>query len=74
MTRSPLAAAKAAIEADRTAADPAIWITRVPDIDVLAQARVLEAEGPRGRPLWGFTVAVKDNIDIAGMPTTAGCP
>jgi allophanate hydrolase len=74
MRRSPLAAAEAAFEADRTAADPAIWITRMPDEDVLARARVLQAEGPRGRPLWGLTVAVKDNIDIAGMPTTAGCP
>jgi len=74
MNRSPLAAAEAALEADRTTADPAIWITRVPDADVLAQARVLEAEGARGRPLWGFIAAVKDNIDIAGMPTTAGCP
>jgi allophanate hydrolase len=74
MRRTPLAAAEAALEADRTVADPAIWITRVPDHQVLQQARALEAEGQRERPLWGLTVAVKDNIDIAGMPTTAGCP
>lgn len=40
----------------------------------MEQARRLEAEGPQGRPLWGQTVAVKDNIDIAGLPTTAACP
>jgi allophanate hydrolase len=74
MTRGPLAAAQAAIDADRAANDPAIWITRFPDADVLAQARALEAEGPRGRPLWGLTAAVKDNIDVAGLPTTAACP
>ena len=74
MTRGPLAAAEAVLAADRATADPAIWITRVSDADLLAQARVLEAEGPRGRPLWGLTVAVKDNIDVAGLPTTAACP
>jgi allophanate hydrolase len=39
-----------------------------------AEADALEAEGPQGRPLWGRTYAVKDNIDVAGLPTTAACP
>jgi allophanate hydrolase len=74
MTRDPLESARAALNADRVTADPAIWITRFPDADVLARARRLAAEGPRGRSLWGLTFAVKDNIDVAGVPTTAGCP
>jgi allophanate hydrolase len=74
MTRDPLESAEAALDADRAAADPAIWISRAADDDVLARARQLVTEGPGGRPLWGLTFAVKDNIDVAGMPTTAGCP
>jgi len=64
----------AALAADRAHADPALWIARLPDEAVLERARALEAEGPRGRPLWGVPFAVKDNIDVAGLPTTAACP
>jgi len=74
MTRTPTQAARDAIAADAAVADPAIWIARLPDADVLARAATLEAEGPAGRPLWGVTVAIKDNIDLAVLPTTAGCP
>ena len=70
----PTEAAEAALDADRAQNDAAIWITRVADADVLACARALQAEGPQGRPLWGVPFAVKDNIDIAGIPTTAACP
>jgi allophanate hydrolase len=68
-----MAAAEAAITADRSTADPAIWITRLPDADIISQAKALEAMGPEGKPLWGLTFAVKDNIDVAGLPTTAAC-
>ena len=71
---TPVEAAEAALAADRAHDDPAIWITRLPDDVVLAQARKLQDEGPRGRPLWGVPFAVKDNIDVAGLPTTAACP
>jgi allophanate hydrolase len=70
----PVEAAEAALAADRAHNDPAIWITRLPDDEVLATARRLEAEGPGSRRFWGVPFAVKDNIDIAGMPTTAACP
>ncbi len=51
-----------------------VWISLVPRKSALARARQRELEeSPRG-PLTGMTFAVKDNIDVAGMPTTAGCP
>src|ERR1700691_5556660 len=66
--------AEAALAADRAHAAPAIWICRRADEAILADAAALQAEGPRDRPLWGVPFAVKDNIDVAGMPTTAACP
>jgi allophanate hydrolase len=50
---------------------PEIWIDLRPEADVLAEAAALEE---RGLPLYGKLVAVKGNIDVAGLPTTAGCP
>ena len=52
--------------------DPGIFIHLAPEADVQAAAAKL---GPRSpdKPLWGVPFAVKDNIDVAGMPTTSAC-
>jgi allophanate hydrolase len=51
--------------------DPAVFITMRPEAEALAEARALT---DKNLPLYGIPVAVKDNIDVAGLPTTAACP
>ena len=51
-----------------------IWISLVPRQAALDRAEELESRGMAGLPLFGVPFAVKDNIDVAGMVTTAGCP
>jgi allophanate hydrolase len=56
--------------------DPAIWIHLVPREKLLAQAKEVEKRHAAGEelPLYGVPFGVKDNIDVAGLPTTAACP
>jgi allophanate hydrolase len=54
--------------------DPAIFISLRDEQDVLAEADRLARRDAAQLPLYGVPVAVKDNIDALGMPTTAACP
>ena len=54
--------------------DAAIWIHRLSRDQLLTHARRVEARGIDVQPLYGVPFAIKDNIDLAGVPTTAACP
>jgi allophanate hydrolase len=57
-----------------------VWISTVALEALRARAAMLDAElatnptGALNKPLFGTLYAAKDNIDVAGLPTTAGCP
>ncbi|TQS28273.1 allophanate hydrolase [Microbispora sp. KK1-11] len=55
---------------------PEIWIDLRPQAEVEAEAAAVDARVTGGEhlPLAGRLLAVKGNIDVAGLPTTAGCP
>ena len=66
-----------------TDSPPEAWITLTGAAALEAQVAALEARAAphadrcaalRAMPLFGVPFAVKDNIDVLGLPTTAGCP
>src|SRR5947207_1679753 len=54
--------------------DPAVFISLRDESEALAEAEALDTNDAASLPLLGVPVAVKDNIDAQGMPTTAACP
>ncbi len=76
MIGSPLEVAERALAEIAGRAGEAVWISVTPAERLLAEARELERRHARGErlPLYGLSFAVKDNIDVGGLPTTAACP
>ncbi len=58
----------------RRRGDDKVWIDLVPGPQLEARAADLERRDPATLPLYGVPFAIKDNIDLAGRPTTAACP
>ena len=76
--RSAVAVVRAALEriAAYEAVQPQVWISRLGEAEVATQAARVDARIAAGEvlPLAGVPFAVKDNIDLAGLATTAACP
>ncbi|MGD1899486.1 MAG: allophanate hydrolase [Phormidesmis sp.] len=76
---SPQTVVEALIAELKVRGDDGIWIYRLPEDDLRSRARALEKaaeEKTTGQthPLWGIPFSIKDCIDVAGLPTSAGSP
>lgn len=70
---TPLSVMQLVLARIAAAGDDRVWISRRPDTALLEEAAALTRRGPEGLPLWGAPFAIKDNLDLAGLPTTAAC-
>lgn len=55
-------------------ADNPAWIHVLTDEELSPYLETLQQKALSSHPLWGVPFAIKDNIDLANIPTTAACP
>jgi allophanate hydrolase len=73
-TTSPEATVARSFARIRAHNDPAVFISLRDEAEALGEAQALAKRDAASLPLYGVPVAIKDNIDAAGFPTTAACP
>lgn len=75
--QTPLSVVEAILQRIDERGDDKVWIHRPACEAILERAHFLtslDADKRKTLPLYGIPFAVKDNIDVAGQPTTAACP
>ena len=74
-TTTPTRVVEAIVDVLAARGDDGVWITTHDRAALLARAAELEADpAARALPLYGVPFAVKDSLDVSGLPTTCGCP
>jgi allophanate hydrolase len=72
---SPTKTAARVADAIAARGDDGTWLSSVPRVQLLATAEKIEKHpGAKTLPLYGIPFAVKDSIDVEGVPTTLSCP
>ena len=71
---SPVETAARSFARIRAWNDPAVFISLRDEQEAIAEADALAAKDASALPLFGVPVAVKDNTDVLGLPSTAACP
>jgi allophanate hydrolase len=73
-TLTPVALVTELLARIKSYPDKAVFIALCGDEEVLARVAALNLADIDTLPLFGIPFVVKDNIDVAGIPTTAACP